>query len=89
MEGALRTKRGVRALFEPVVLKLLAYFKAKDMGIVNLPLDPPSSAIDVEDWKEEWRDYARDAGLTDTSDVSLFFRQPAGRGSARSARRAA
>ena len=74
VEGVLRTKRGVRTLFEPVVLALLAYFKAKDLSVVNLPLDPPSSAADVEDWKEEWSDYAKDAGLTATSDVNNVVR---------------
>ena len=74
VEGVLRTKRGVRTLFEPVVLALLAYFKSKDLSVVNLPLDPPSSAADVEDWKEEWSDYAKDAGLTATSDVNNVVR---------------
>ena len=35
VEGVLRTKRGVRTLFEPVVAALLAYFKAKDLGVAT------------------------------------------------------
>ena len=75
LEGVLRNKRGSRFLTEHVVDALLAYFVAKNTGVVNLPLDPPSSPEDLEDWKEEWRDYARDAKLTgaDVNNVARWI----------------
>ena len=43
---------------------------AKGTSILELPTTPPlGSASDKEDWVVEWRDYAKDAGLTDNSDI--------------------
>ena len=75
LEGALRSKRGRHALHEHVVVALLAFFKSKNLSLRELEsLTPPANQSEHADWLEEWRDYARDSGLSDSSDVNNVAR---------------
>ena len=71
----LKSRRGQRALHADVVNALATFFETKGTSVLQLPTTPPpGSASDKEDWVEEWRDYAKDAGLTDTSDINNVAR---------------
>jgi hypothetical protein len=74
LEGFLRSKRGQRSLQTHVVTKLLAYFVAKSVSLNELSTTPPASKAELEEWLNEWKDYAHDAQLTDRSDVNNVAR---------------
>jgi hypothetical protein len=74
VEGFLRSKRGQRALHDHVVQQLLAFFVAKSISLNELSTTPPASKAELEEWMQEWRDYAHDAKLTDRSDANNVAR---------------
>ena len=58
----------------PKSLALLALFASKGLALLELPTTPPATKSELEEWAEEWRDYAVDAGLTDKSDKNNVAR---------------
>jgi hypothetical protein len=74
VEGFLRSKRGQRALHDSVATKLLEFFAAKSISLPELSTTPPASKAELDEWLNEWRDYAHDAALTDRSDINNVAR---------------
>ena len=69
LEAWLRSTRGTQTLREFVLGKLLAFFKANSIAKRELDRPPPGSSEEKESLVQEWQEYARDAGLVNTSDV--------------------
>ena len=70
LKGFLNSKRGSRALQKHVVEALVVYFVARDIDISlhDLPTSPPHAVSEVDEWLDEWAEYAADAGLQAVSD---------------------
>ena len=49
---------------------MAAYFVAKGLTVPEIPTARPSAPDAVLEWRAEWRDYAKSAGLADDADVN-------------------
>ena len=67
----LQEKRQDRKLRAEIVTSLLTYFTARGTGLDDLGTSPPPAATpeDLEDWLQDWAEYAKSSGLTDSADV--------------------
>ena len=67
----LQEKRQDRKLRDAIVTSLMTYFAARGTGLDDLGTTPPPAATpeDLEDWLQDWAEYAQSSGLTDTADV--------------------
>ena len=77
LSAFLKAKRGQRVLREECADALLAYFAARGTPVAKLVAATPhdgSAASLLEDHQDEWRDYAKSAGLTDEADVKNVAR---------------
>ena len=69
VEGFFASRRGTRQLLADPRDKLAAYVTGRGITLRELPTRP-SDATDVDDWKEDWRQLASAAGVTDTYDLT-------------------
>ena len=63
-------RRGTRSLQPDVRSAMAAYFVGKGLTVPELPTARPSAPELVLEWRAEWRDYAKSAGLSDDADVT-------------------
>ena len=66
------TKRGTRQLIESSQEKLVEYFADKGTPARQLPLDipPPDDQEELSSWVDEWKEYAKAAGIDDVADIN-------------------
>ena len=68
LEAFVKSRRGQRVLIASSQDKLIAYFDGKAVAVTELTTTPPVVKDELDEWKEEWRDYARSAGIGDKVD---------------------
>ena len=73
LQGAFAQRKGRFSLPVSVQVKLVEFFMDEtSRSVAELPLD--TSSFQDDSWKDEWAEYAKDAGLTLSSDVGSIMR---------------
>ena len=70
----LSKKRATREVRDLTVTKLVAYFGARGQSVLVLPVAPPHGVKAMSAWVDEWKEYAKDAGVDNEPDINNLAR---------------